>query len=210
MNEYCGKEAGTFGNSRSWRGSGWSHFPGSSPYNDGALQFSHMSKTLKTPSAKPCCVCGRKHHQSWEHQGAEVILQSLQCREGRAIFFFWSHSWRPLHTHLSWAFYSSRQDPSMFNSKGLFFPLYFSVPMKVPCVWEKFNQNLGFKKYKVNAYIYAPTLIMVHNPQLIFCNLAGYSWVGGGYVCMWLSMMCTPWGRTPQLEFIWEVLPAIV
>lgn len=133
---------------------------------------------------------------------------AMQGRQSH--FFFWSHSWRPLHTHLSWAFYSSRQDPSMFNSKGLFFPLYFSVPMKVPCVWEKFNQNLGFKKYKVNAYIYAPTLIMVHNPQLIFCNLAGYSWVGGGYVCMWLSMMCTPWGRTPQLEFIWEVLPAIV
>lgn len=171
----------------------------------------HICQRHWRPLLQSLAVCVDASIISRGNTKGQKLFYNL-CNAGKAepFFFFWSHSWRPLHTHLSWAFYSSRQDPSMFNSKGLFFPLYFSVPMKVPCVWEKFNQNLGFKKYKVNAYIYAPTLIMVHNPQLIFCNLAGYSWVGGGYVCMWLSMMCTPWGRTPQLEFIWEVLPAIV
>lgn len=153
------------GNSRRpRRASRQSRSPASSVQDSGAFQFSHVSKPLESPSAKPCSVCEHSHHQSWEHQGVEVALRSFQCREGRAILF-WPHSWRSLPTHLSRTCCHSRQDASWFNSKGLFLAFYSALHMNIEhsmCVWENVT-NSWVSKVSSECFSLLPSTD--HGPQ---------------------------------------------
>lgn len=169
-----------------WRGrlretteaSGWFRFPVSCELK----QRSPLLCVWTQPSPAVQTPRGRSSFKFSQHRGTQ------------SPFVLTSFSYS-LHTHLSQAFSSHRQDSSRLHPKGFF----FSFHLKVLCACKN-PTVFRFKKGKVDAFIYSLILIVLR------CSIGNPGEHSSGGVCGWL-----PTGYAPQgaLLTVWSMPEAL-